>query len=384
MKASVACRTGVACSLISFVGFAAEGPERSRIPVVATVQVPPPSPGSNGLQSLWANPADVDSSVPVLLPPSSIDGPLLVENVYYAVQFNHGGTAAGLEGTRLEYPASAPNASATPSRNAASLEEGEGFTSLSWGEFGAAYMLTLECTGCEVRIRALAKSLTYVGGGRRMPTPIAQEVGAQTESMPAPEFNYEPPGSLEPNSGRGVPGATVYAPDMRFPLESRPAFANSQVYRPGGQYGGDGGQCDPKNYSYPWRDNFCEHRPGMLNRSCLSRTGHQGQDIRPATCQKDLHRAVACVDGRITFKGAYKTSLTGSDGTTYNYLHLSNVAVRVGDYVRSGDPIGLVSDQFGGTPTTIHLHFEVLQNIKGLIRPVPPYSSLVDSYKRLP
>jgi hypothetical protein len=81
-------------------------------------------------------------------------------------------------------------------------------------------------------------------------------------------FTYYPPGSLIKNSGgRGISTGSVdyhvYAPDILFPLEESPVFANSQVYNPGGTgyTGTDGkGQCDPKNYTYPWRDNFCEQR----------------------------------------------------------------------------------------------------------------------------
>ena len=43
---------------------------------------------------------------------------------------------------------------------------------------------------------------------------------------------------------------------MRFPIEVAPAYPNSQVYRPGGLYGGGGSQCDASNYDYPWQDNL--------------------------------------------------------------------------------------------------------------------------------
>jgi murein DD-endopeptidase MepM/ murein hydrolase activator NlpD len=53
--------------------------------------------------------------------------------------------------------------------------------------------------------------------------------------------------------------------------------------------------------------------------------------------------------------------------------------------VRAGDKIGLISADFGGVPTPVHLHFEMLQNIGGKgFRHVPPYMSLVRSYQRLP
>ena len=53
-----------------------------------------------------------------------------------------------------------------------------------------------------------------------------------------------------------------------------------------------------------------------------------------------------------------------------------------------GQRLGKVSDDFGGSPTSIHLHFEIRANVAlpgqpAGFRKVPPYTSLVDSYKRL-
>ena len=53
------------------------------------------------------------------------------------------------------------------------------------------------------------------------------------------------PGELEPSSGAGVKDDTILYPAMRFPLESAPAYLNSQVYRKGGSHPpSPGGQCD--------------------------------------------------------------------------------------------------------------------------------------------
>ncbi len=186
---------------------------------------------------------------------------------------------------------------------------------------------------------------------------------------------------------------TIYAPGIRFPLEQSPSYANSQVYGVGGFFGPAGaGQCDVRNYSFPWRDNFCETRTSRTstNPYCASGKGHQGQDIRPATCRKDVHWAVAVEDGTITHLGSYTVTLQGSSGREYRYLHLNmrRLTVRRGDSVRRGDRIGLVSNFFNGTPTTIHLHFEIRQvtrDANGTIRKqfVPPYTSLIESYEQL-
>jgi MYXO-CTERM domain-containing protein len=197
------------------------------------------------------------------------------------------------------------------------------------------------------------------------------------------QFTYHPPGDLPDGSGQGRVDEMVYAPGMRFPMEEGPAYANSQVYNPGGYLGPAGGQCDAFNYSYPWRDNYCEIRQWDMP-LCPAGTGHQGQDIRAATCDQNVHWIVAGADGTITNVGSYSVYVTAADGTRYDYLHMGNVQVSVGEDVKRGDRIGMVSNEFGGTPTTIHLHFNIRQFVEGLGSVyVPPYMSLVSSYQTL-
>jgi len=203
------------------------------------------------------------------------------------------------------------------------------------------------------------------------------------------EFTYDPPGALIEGSGEGVADDTVFAPGMRFPVERAPAYANSQVYKAGGIEGPGGGQCAEENYSYPWQDNYCEERPWTVP-LCPRGNGHQGQDIRPATCEKSVHWAVATEDGQITGIGSYSVILTGASGTVYRYLHLdmAQLAVTQGQTIVRGQRIGLVSNDFGGAPTTIHLHFDIRQAVEledgGVVMSyVPPYTSLIESYKAL-
>ncbi|WP_437285854.1 M23 family metallopeptidase [Sorangium sp. So ce406] len=199
----------------------------------------------------------------------------------------------------------------------------------------------------------------------------------------ADPFSYHPAGELVPGSGEGRADDVVYAPSMRFPLEEGPAFANSQVYSKGGSAGPPGGQCDADNYAYPWRDNFCESRSWDMP-LCPSGAGHQGQDVRPPTCEAGKYWVVAVADGTITSIGSYSVYLTGDDGTRYDYLHMSNVQVSPGQAVSRGERIGRVSNVFGDTPTTIHLHFNVRQSVSGVgLVYVPPYTSLVASYRAL-
>lgn len=203
-------------------------------------------------------------------------------------------------------------------------------------------------------------------------------------------FAYYPAGFLSPShSGKGRKGDNyVYAPGIRFPLENAPAYLNSQVYGVGGLHGPKGSLCDQRNYAYPWRDNYCEKRSWNMP-LCSGGKGHQGVDIRPATCEKKKHYAVAVERGVITYIGSYTVKLRGDSGRTYRYLHLDSrtLQVREGQRLQRGQRIGLVSNNMGGTPTSIHLHFDMKQTIKignsSKSVFVPPYTSLVEAYKRL-
>ena len=230
---------------------------------------------------------------------------------------------------------------------------------------------------------------------------------AETSSSESPAsvaaFPYEPATELVANSGQGYTDTSNWAPGICFPIAAL-AYANSQVYSPGGDhypsYGhASGSQCDSKNYAYPWHDNFCEAR-SWSNVMCKSGSGHQGQDIRPQTCKAKTYWAVAVEDGTITQVGSYTVALTGTDTPhrIFRYLHLDSgtLKVKVGDHVVRGQKIGLVSDNFGtsnGTPqhTTIHLHFEVRiaqsetlpdGTVLAASSFVPPYNALVDAYSR--
>ena len=190
-------------------------------------------------------------------------------------------------------------------------------------------------------------------------------------------FTYDPPGSLVPGSGQGRVDYKVYFKGMRFPIERAPVYANSQVWGVG-TWRFPGSQCDPANYSYPWRDNFCESRH-YSTPLCPTGTGHQGQDIRPAQCRDSVYWTVATEGGTITGIGPYSVSLQGDSGLKHRYLHLNmgKLAVRRRDRVEKGERIGLISNSFGGAWTTIHLHYEMISG--GLL---PPYMSLVESYKK--
>jgi murein DD-endopeptidase MepM/ murein hydrolase activator NlpD len=237
--------------------------------------------------------------------------------------------------------------------------------------------------------------------------PIAEEPdGADEPAEPAPPpaltdpdgavFSYLPVGALLPNSGPGFVDETVYRSDIVFPTVD-PVYLNSQVYRYGGGMGSvngmNGEQCDPRNYQYPWQDTFCEKRD--RSQPLCPGGGHEGLDIRPHTCARNLHKAVAVEDGRIIDVRRHWVTLQTENGTIYNYLHLnmSDLDVAEGDVVAKGDEIGLISNDFfksDGTsvPTTTHLHFEMYENYvaaageEPLFTKVNPYMTLVAAYDR--
>jgi hypothetical protein len=228
------------------------------------------------------------------------------------------------------------------------------------------------------------------------PEPPVDEAPPVAAPLPV-KFEYFAPGDLIPGTGQGRVDEAVYAPDILFPIKAAPTWPQSMVYRLGGAVGGD--QCDPENYDIPWRDNFCEQRSSTRNTPlCPTNKVHQGQDIRVGSADdcnalrrqdkrdRGLHEVIAVEDGVIQHIGTYSVQLKGTEtGNLYSYLHLNMRRLRVSalDIVEAGDTLGFVSNDFGTTPTTFHLHFEIKAPIEGEgIVHVPPYMSLVAAYER--
>jgi Caspase domain len=187
-------------------------------------------------------------------------------------------------------------------------------------------------------------------------------------------FSYYAAGDLLPGSGDGVMDATDYAPHGVFPLEGPTAYVNSQIFGYGGGgwsgKGSPGGaESDPRNYGYPWRDNFCEFR-GWKVPACPSGTGHQGVDIRPATYKADHWRMFAIEDGSVEklLEGAGAVKVVSADKQRrWTYIGHVNVArwaelgLVEGRPVKAGDALGVVANTMGGQPrsTTLHLHLQL-------------------------
>lgn len=397
------------CLFIAGLNVAEPNPQTAtgqRVQTTTATQAPNEQPKQEVLSALQAVERDTvaKSAVPVLLP-SDIrnfeERRVTVDDMYYSAFFKDKTRSVSVQGSRLktEYPGlRESNEGKTRLRSTEGfVTESEAIWTASWNEFGAAYLLSLECSEpndkrCESEdhVLKLVNSLVYVGGGKTAahiaPRIVSDVVAARTTthgvaaSMTPTSFN--PPGQLLPGSGTGRPDSRVYSPEMLFPIEKKPAYANSQVYNPGGNLGPPGDQCDARNYSFPWWDNFCETR-SRNTPMCPTGKGHQGQDIRPSTCKKDIHFVVSATDGTVTHIGGYSVFITAPDTTQYRYLHMSNVEVKLHDKVTKGSHIGRVSNVFTA-PTTIHLHFEIFQNIAGQYKQVPPYTSLVSAYQRLP
>lgn len=219
-----------------------------------------------------------------------------------------------------------------------------------------------------------------------------------TPPAPAtPSFYFFRAGNLAPSSGTGSTEVSVLVPDMLFPIKSAPAVAQTQVYRWGGGVKG-GDQCDVRNFVAPWRDNYCETRSSGSTPFCAKTGAHLGQDIRvgtPEGCKLEVktkaadrmrYEIVAVEDGVISNVGSYSISLRAdSGGRIYRYLHLnmSKLKVATNQTVKKGDVLGYVSNDFGGTPTTLHLHFEIKLNTTAHgWQYAPPYASLLEAYKR--
>ena len=228
-------------------------PGGQRRAVVTSIQVPKEPPRTDVLATFpeVAQELVSKSAVPVLLLPNPREFEtrrLVVKNLYYAAFFSDGKQSISVHGSRLAYKY--PRQRYLPSKAERSqIRSGEGFVSesegiwtASWKEFGASYFLSVECAeekddrcGSGKYVSQVANSLVYVGGGQR---------GTETQLPPLPEqstnkenFSYNPPGHLIPGSGTGRDDDTVYAPGIRFPIENKPAYANSQVWNPGGKHG---------------------------------------------------------------------------------------------------------------------------------------------------
>jgi hypothetical protein len=159
---------------------------------------------------------------------------------------------------------------------------------------------------------------------------------------------------------------------------------------------------EAKNFAYPWRDNFCEHRTYEVSQ-CPGGMGHQGQDIRPSFCferdpaagrcepyQEDV---VAVSDGvLIRDRGDLALYLLvdkPGEHIRVRYLHMSPqmldaTGMVTGRHVVEGEVLGSVGS-FGESErgTSYHLHFDAQIPTRAGWVFINPYMTLVGAYERL-
>jgi hypothetical protein len=305
--------------------------------------------------------------------------------------------------------------------------------------YGVPYFVSIECfdgangsrrLSCreadKVALRFL-KALNVVGGAPLAETPkLAPEAIDRPEKV-APDFTYFAPGDILPGTGwRGQGGRadyTVYA-NIRFPMAQAPAYTNSQSFMNWGNcdmtgrvgLGGRGNDAayrcrvndkplvtdESKNYAYPWRDNFCEHRGWSVNQ-CPAGVGHQGEDIRPGTCLERVPDAGRCSPYQNDLVAVSDGILMRSPGNLALYLVVDRPGVHIrfrylhmdpqmldaagmisGRRVTAGEVLGAASNyerEAGGT--TYHLHFDAQVPTKDGWVFVNPYMTLVAAYEHL-
>ena len=318
----------------------------------------------------------------------------------------------------------------------------ESYVRYSFERFGVPYVAAIYCLDRRPRPKILTcrqadriaehmlRNLKLAGG---RPAAAGHNLEATVAPRPAAvssDFNFFSPGFIIPGSGRtkelgGVADYTVYG-NLRFPLKEGPAFLNSQSFN-------NWGNCDftgrsvrhlrkkgtpysctvnglplvfdesaGANYSYPWRDNFCEHRRFFVGQ-CPGGEGHQGQDIRPGQCNlfnegSDRclpyhHDVVAAHDGMILRapkqEAAFLFVNSANAHLRVRYIHMNPDrldADRIvsGKTVRAGDVIGQAAT-YNRTErgTSYHVHFDLQVPTRIGFVFVNPYATLIAAYEQL-
>ena len=277
----------------------------------------------------------------------------------------------------------------------------------------------------QVALRFL-NQLQTAGG---TPQPIAEpKFDLSRPQAQSDDFTFYGPGDLIENSGwKKLPGRAdynVYA-RIRYPIAEAPSYVKSQSFMPWGDcyHSGHVGRIGRKdspyhcrvndkplvfnesaaeNWTYPWRDNFCELRDFLVGQ-CPGGYGHQGEDIRPANCvvindgsDRCLpyqHTVAAAHDGLIWRTpgnlGAYIVWNNANEHVRVRYLHMNPKMMDAdglvsGHLVSEGEIIGKVAD-WGDfeNGTSYHLHFNLQVFTKVGWVWVNPYMTLIAAYERL-
>jgi len=303
--------------------------------------------------------------------------------------------------------------------------------------FGVPYVLSVQCYDMHPSSRHLSckeadplalrfLQLLHTAGGT--PAKIPEPELDLSRPAAKSDFTYYSPGDLIENTGwRKMPGRVdhhVYA-RIRFPIADAPAYIKSQSFLPWGDCYRTGriGRLGKKgaiyrckvnnislvfdesaaiNFTYPWRDNFCEQRDFLVGQ-CPGGYGHQGEDIRGSKCVLNNAEADRCLpyqdlvaaasDGTIRRLpgnlAAYIVVNTKNEHIRFRYLHMNPKFMDAdgllsGRKVSEGEIIGKVAtwgDFEQGTSYHLHFNIQVFTSIGWVW--VNPYMTLVASYERL-
>lgn len=309
--------------------------------------------------------------------------------------------------------------------------------------FGVPYVISIQCfngrqrpkrLSCKDADRVALRFLRALqtAGGTPKPAIVAPRIDLTRPQVASLSFSYHSAGNLIGNSGYksfgGRADNRVYA-RIRFPLADTPAYAKSQSFMPWGDCYMKGkigrtnrkgapyrcklnekqlvfDESAPENFSYPWRDNFCETRDTQVGQ-CPGGYGHQGQDLRPSSCtlrnegadrcEPYQHDVVAVRDGMIWRNSVpdvvYETVLTvvntANDHVRFRYMHMNPKRMDAdglisGRRVRQGEIIGQVGNyNKKERGTSYHLHFDMQVFTRDGWVWINPYMTLVSAYERL-
>jgi murein DD-endopeptidase MepM/ murein hydrolase activator NlpD len=306
----------------------------------------------------------------------------------------------------------------------------------AFSRFGVPYVVAIQCydqprssryLSCKEADPVAVKFLLMLNTAGGTPMDIAQPHIDLTRPAAKSDFTYYPPGDLIPSTGwRKMPGRAdyhVYA-RIRSPIADAPSYVKSQSFMPwgdcyhtrhSGRLGRKGSvySCNVNgiplvfdesaavNWTYPWRDNFCELRDFLVGQ-CPGGYGHQGEDIRPGNCvlnnegadrcEPYQHDVAAVRDGMIWRSpgniGLYIDVNTKDDFVRFRYLHMNPKIMDAegwlsGRKVKEGEIIGKVAtwgDYEKGTSYHIHFNIQVFTKVGWVW--VNPYMTLVLAYER--
>jgi hypothetical protein len=304
--------------------------------------------------------------------------------------------------------------------------------------FGVPYVVSIQCydrprshryLACREADPIAVKFLRLLRTAGGTPTKTHEpHINLSRPATKSEKFTYYSPGDLIEKTGwNRLPGRADYHlyANIRFPIAHAPAYVKSQSFMPWGDCYKTGvvgrmghknaeyhcrrngkplvfNEAAPENFSYPWRDNFCELRDYLVGQ-CPGGYGHQGEDIRPANCilkepEADRclpyqHHVAAVADGLVRRMpgtlSLYVVVNNANEHVRFRYLHMNPKFMDAdgmlnGRPVSAGEIVGKVAT-WGDFPngTTYHLHFNIqVFTTVGWVW-VNPYMTLVAAYERM-